>query len=158
MQSTKRYSNKVKSYNRIFQLLTLFCMFSGLLIFIPRHAEAPYVCVSFNISMFSILPARRSAKNAKCVRSWTHTIVSALSIWRFRMTEVFCEKIRLFFFVPPILLKRSEFPYGWKPGERARSRRQRSVVCGSSEREGNSRGGWSRVSLFTDHCEYARLA
>ena len=33
------------------------------------HAEATGVCVRVNISMFSILPARRSAQNAKCVRS-----------------------------------------------------------------------------------------
>ena len=56
------------------------------------HAEATGVCVRFNISMFSILPARRSAQNAKCVRSWTHTIITALPICRFRMTHHYMWK------------------------------------------------------------------
>ena len=51
------------------------------------HAEATGVCVRFNIAMFSILPARCSAQNAKCVRSWIHTIVAAHPICRFRMTH-----------------------------------------------------------------------
>ena len=47
------------------------CTFVGLAFSPTRscHAEATGVCVRFNISMFSILPARSSAQNAKCVRS-----------------------------------------------------------------------------------------